>query len=79
MENKVQRALPVMDKGTGQLLNYQQLIHNPKYKKEWNISATNEFSQLAQGVGGRMKGTNTIKFICKHEVPKGRFKDVKYK
>jgi hypothetical protein len=29
-------------------------------------------------VGGRIKGTNTIKFIHKHEVPKGRFKDVMY-
>ena len=67
-----------MDKDTGQLLNYQQLIRNPRYKKEWNISAANEFGQLAQGMGGRVKGTNTIKFIFKHEIPKGRFKDVTY-
>ena len=40
--------------------------------------AANEFVQLAQGVGGRIKGTNTIKFIFKHKVPKGRFKDVTY-
>ncbi len=67
-----------MDKDTGQLLNYQQLIRNPKYKKEWKILAANEFGQLAQGVGGRIKGTNTIKFIHKHEVPRGKFKDVTY-
>jgi hypothetical protein len=73
MENEVQRALAVMDKETGQLLNYRQLIRNPKYKKEWRLSAANEFGQLAQGVGGRVKGTNTIKFIFKHKIPKGRF------
>ena len=78
METEVQQALADMDKDTGQLLNYQQLIRNPKYKKEWKISAANEFGQLAQGVGGCIKGTNTIKFIFKHKVPKGRFKDVTY-
>ena len=78
MENKVQRALAVMEKDTGQLLNYQQLIRNPKYKKEWKISAANKFGQVAQGVGGRIKCTNTIKFIFKHRVPKGQFKDVTY-
>ena len=78
MENKVQQVLAVIDKDKVQLLNYQQLIRNPKYKKEWKISAANEFGRLAQGVGGRIKGTNTIKFIFKHKVPKGRFKDVTY-
>ena len=61
MENEVQRALAVMDKE----LNYRQLIQNPKYKKDWNILAAIEFGQLAQGVGGQIKGTNTIKFIYK--------------
>ena len=78
MENEVQRALAVIDKDTGQLLNYRQLIRNPEYKKEWNISAANEFGQLAQGVSGRIKGRDTIKFIYKHEVPRGQFKDVMY-
>jgi hypothetical protein len=30
MENEVQQALAVMERDTGRLLNYQQLIHNPK-------------------------------------------------
>ena len=79
MENKVQRALAVMDKETGQLLNYQQLIQNPKYRKDWNILAANKFSQLALGVMGQIKGTNTIKFIYKRKVPQGQFKDVTYR
>ena len=78
MDNEVQQALAVMDKQTGQILNYHQLLCNPKYKKAWNISAANEFGQLAQGVGGRTKGTNTIRFIFRHEVPKDRMKDVTY-
>ena len=78
MENEVQQALAVMDKDTGQLLNYRQLIRNPKYKKEWKILAAKGFCQLAQGVSGRTKGTNTIKFVYKHEVPRGSFNDVTY-
>ncbi len=78
MENEVQRGLAVMDKETGQLRNYRQLIQNPKYKKDWNILPANEFVQLAQGVGGRIKGTNTIKFIYKQKVPQGKVKDVTY-
>jgi hypothetical protein len=78
MKNEVQQALAVMEKDTGQLLNYRQLICNPKYKKAWNLSAANEFGRLAQGVGNCIKGTNTIKFIHKRKVPKSRLKDVTY-
>jgi hypothetical protein len=43
MENEVQQALAVMERDTGWLLNYRQLICNPKYKKAWNLSAANKF------------------------------------
>ena len=56
-----------MDKETGKMLNYRALLRNPKYRKDWLISAANEFGRLAQGVGNRIKGTNTIHFI-RHEV-----------
>jgi hypothetical protein len=78
MENEVQQALVVMERDTGWLLNYQQLIRNPKYKKAWNLLAANEFVQLAQGVGNCIKGTNAIKVIHKRKVPKSRLKDVTY-
>ena len=78
MKNKVQRALAVMYKETGWLLNYQQLIQNPKYKKDWNTLAENEFGQLAPGAGGHIKGTIKIKFIYKCQVPREWFKDVTY-
>ena len=67
-----------MDKQTVQILNYCQLLRSPKYKKAWNILAANEFGRLTQWVGGRIKGTNTIRFIFQHKVPKDRMKDVTY-
>jgi hypothetical protein len=33
LENKVHLAMAVMDKDTGKLLNYRQLMNSPKYKK----------------------------------------------
>ena len=38
----------------------------------------NEFGRLAQGVGGRVKPTNTIFFIQQDQVPINRRKDVTY-
>jgi hypothetical protein len=32
LENKVHLAMAVMDKDMGKLLNYRQLMNNPKYK-----------------------------------------------
>jgi hypothetical protein len=60
----------------GQYLNYRQLIREPKHNEIWSTSAANKFGRLAQGVGGRVKGTNTIFFIFKDQVPKDRIKDV---
>ena len=43
LENEVHEAMAVMDAETGKLLNYKQLMRNPKYKKKWDISSANEF------------------------------------
>ena len=69
LENEVHQAMAVMDAETGKLLNYKQLTRDPKYKKRWSVSSANEFGQLANGVGVRIKGTNTIKFIQKRDIP----------
>ena len=37
----------------------------------------NELGRLAQGIRD-VKGTNTITFIKKSEIPKGRLKDITY-
>jgi hypothetical protein len=64
---------------TNMHLNYCQLLRHPKYKDSWAKSAANEFGRLAQGLkDGRVKGSNTIKFICKDKDPEDRMKDVTY-
>ena len=68
----------VLDQETGQLLEYRALLKHPRFKEVWSRSASDEFGRLAQGIGGRIKGTDTIRFIFKHEVPQDRFKDVTY-
>ena len=78
VQNDVERALAVMDKATGRMLNYRQLIRHPNYNADWTLSSANEFGRLANGVGGRVKGTNTITFIPKAAVPPNRRKDVTY-
>ena len=73
-----ERAQLIHDKETGEYLNYRQLLKDPKHAKVWAHSAANEFGRLAQGVGTRIKGTNTIHFIRKNQVPQDRAKDVTY-
>jgi hypothetical protein len=59
----------VLDQETGQLLEYRTLLKHPRFKEVWNRSAADEFGRLAQGIGGRIKGTDTIRFIHKHQIP----------
>ena len=73
-----ERIQLIRDDETGEYLNYRQLMRHPKHKKIWNTSSANEFGRLAQGVGGRVKPTNTIFFIQYDQVPIDRRKDVTY-
>jgi hypothetical protein len=36
LEKQVHHALAVLDEESGKQLNYRQLLHHPKYKKEWS-------------------------------------------
>ena len=74
----IEYANEVFDEDSGKLMKYRQLITHPKYKEVWMHSSANEFGRLAQGVGGRIQGTNTIYFIHKHQVPSDRWKDITY-
>jgi hypothetical protein len=74
----VEYANEIFDEESGKLMKYRQLITHPKYKEVWFHSSSNEFGRLAQGVGGRIQGTNTIFFIHKHQVPANRWKDIMY-
>ena len=63
-------ALSVLDEATGKSLEYRHLIKIPESKELWIKSFANELGRLAQGVVDREKGTDTIKFIKKSQVPK---------
>ncbi len=71
-------ANPVLDFDTGKLLKYCLLLQNPKHKEIWTKAGANDFGRLAQGVGQRIDGTNTIFFVHKHEIPQDRLKDITY-
>jgi hypothetical protein len=49
---------------TGKSLKHQELITILRYKIKWMRSTANEIIRLYK--------TNTIRFICKSDVPKGR-------
>jgi hypothetical protein len=54
-------------------MEYVDLITNPLTKRQWDFSSANEFGRLMDGVGERMPtGTNTMRPIHPHEIPKGR-------
>eukprot|EP00957_Ditylum_brightwellii_P013416 1013179-Ditylum_brightwellii.AAC.1 len=60
----------VVDDETDKLLEYQDLIHHEKYRETWTNVFVKELDYLAKGLCGH-QGTNTIKFIRKHDVPGG--------
>jgi hypothetical protein len=68
----------VLDMDTGKLLEMRHLLVNPKYKELWGKSYTTELGGLAQGIPGVSKGTDTIVFIARDEIPFSRLKDVTY-
>ena len=59
-------------------IELQTVDAKPKHKETWSKSSANEFGRLANGVGGRIKGTNTINFIHKRNVWSKQMKDVTY-
>ena len=70
VEEDVEQALGVMDKKSGKMMNFRQLLKHPKFSKAWSTSSANKFGQLTNGFGGRIKNpTNTIRFIHNHKVP----------
>ena len=60
----------------GELLQYCHLIANSRIRATWTHLYRNELGWLAQGMPGRVKGTDTIFFIPRHMVLKERICDV---
>ena len=75
MNGRVYQAMEVMGASTGKMLNYRQLRRDPKYKVQWNTSEAKECERLADGIGNHVKGTITIEFIHKCNVPQSRMKN----
>ena len=64
-------ANAVIDHDTGVSLEYAALSRGPD-KEKWVQSLANDFGRLAQGVGNRIRGNNTMFFIRPSKIPTGR-------
>jgi hypothetical protein len=53
-------ANSVINEETGASLEYRHLLNDASTFTVWNEAAANEFGRLAQGVGNRIDGSNTI-------------------
>jgi hypothetical protein len=60
----------VINQDTSASLEYCQLIQDQTPLPLWNKAAANEFGRLAQGVWGRIEGSNKIFFIPLQATPK---------
>jgi hypothetical protein len=65
-------ANSVINEDTGASLEYRHLIKDDSTFTLWNKAAAYEFGRLAQCVGDRIEGSNTIFFIPHQAVPKGK-------
>jgi hypothetical protein len=63
MINLPEMANAVICPETGKSLKHQELITKLKYKLKWIKSTANEIN--------RLYNTNTIRFICRPDIPKG--------
>ena len=68
----------VLNKETGELMDYRHLIGNPRYRALWSKSYVNKLGRLLQVMPGRVKGIDTIFFINKANIPSYCCKDVTY-
>ena len=68
----------IIDERTGNIMTYRDLTKKPDLKALWERSLTTELGRLAQGIRD-IKGTNTIYFISKPNIPHDRRKEITYK
>ncbi len=66
----------VLDEDDNKLMDYCAIMKNPKYQPLYAQSYSKEIGHLAQGLPGLVKGTDTILFIPKYDVPLNRLRDV---
>jgi hypothetical protein len=68
--NHMPMANAVISQDTGAGLEYRQLIQDETALPIWNKASAN--GRLNQGVGGRIEGSNTIFFIPRQVIQKGK-------
>ena len=68
----------VLDGETGEMVEYCHLRISPRYRDVWGKSFGNEIIRLAQGMPGRVDGTDTLFFIDEEKIPRDRRNDVTY-
>ena len=71
LDRWLQAAYSVWDPEQQKMLEFRDLVKNPATKQVWTTSLANEFGRLAQGIRD-IKGSNCIRFVHKHQIPKGR-------
>ena len=68
----------VLDKETGELMEYWRLIKNPKDRNLYRNSYAKEIRHLEQGIPGLLEITNTMFLIDKKAIPAGMWRDITY-
>ena len=68
----------VLNQETGEMMEYRQVMKNPRYLELYEKAYAKELGRLSQGIPGLADGTETIFFIDKKNVPSDRWKDVTY-
>jgi hypothetical protein len=68
--NPISMANDVINQDTSAILEYRHRIQYETTFTVWNKAAANEFGRLAQGVGGRIEGSNTIFLSHPMQCPK---------
>ena len=59
-------------------MEYCHIIGNHKYHALWRKLYRNKLGRLTQGIPDQVKGTGTILFIDKVDIPADQRKDVTY-
>jgi hypothetical protein len=78
LERKIYKALAVMDKATGKMLNYRQLLRHPKYSADWQLFVCQRIWTPHKWCRWSRERHHTIKFIKKSKIPRDRQCDVTY-
>jgi hypothetical protein len=69
VKNEVHKTLAVLDKATGKMMNYRQLLNHPAYHADWTLSkaptpSNSSANQTSRQI--RMLSRRNLWFLCLH-------------